>query len=381
MGNSYDIWLSSSVSSVARIDALLQMFQTAEAVFYAKEPEIRSVGVLTETDLFFLTSPDKEENRRRQYDYIEKHDIRMICRGEKDYPARFSCLSDAPYGIFLEGRLPPPDAPAIAIVGSRSPSVYGTNVAALFAGELAAAGVYVISGLAMGIDGISHINALPHEGRTLGILGSGIGVPYPKENWQLYQSMRENAGILSEYGPEVPPRKQNFPHRNRLISAMADGVLVVEAAERSGTLITVDRGLEQGKEIYVIPGRIGDRNSVGCLNLLRQGARLVTSPEEILDDLAAFNPSLWKNASRFQQLSMNFPNPSDIPDKNSENINLGIAPREKVVYALCRLDAKHFDVLLSESGMGVAELAETLNSLEQKGIIRQVIPNHYSLRV
>ncbi|MBO4323874.1 MAG: DNA-processing protein DprA [Lachnospiraceae bacterium] len=378
MGNSYDIWLSAAVGTVSHINHLLERFGDAEGVFRAREKDITEDEILSSNEKGFLTSPEKEENRSSRYDYVCRNDIRMICRHEKDYPKRFGCLDDPPYGIFVQGKLPPPEVPAIAVVGSRRASTYGENVTEQFAGELAAAGIIIVSGLAMGIDGISHRAALENGGFTVGVLGSGIGVPYPKENWKLYQQMREKGCVLSEHGPGVPPMKHNFPHRNRLISALADGILVVEAAERSGTLITVDRGLEQGKDIFAVPGRIGDRNSEGCLNLIRQGAFLVTKPEQIIAELASNFPSVKKNCGAFQQLSLNFSNDFDEFNENSENLILGIARDEKVVYDLCRLDARHFDELLSQSGLTVARLSEVLYSLQQKGIVRQAIPNYYS---
>lgn len=380
MGDSYDIWLSSAVPSVAHIDHLLDRFGDAEGIFHAGEDAIKNDPVLSPLEKTLLTTREKDENRRSRLEYMQRNDIRMICRHEKDYPERFDCLSDRPYGIFVQGNIPPGNVPAIAVVGSRRASTYGINVAEHFSKVLAAAGVVIVSGLAMGIDGIGHKSALDGGGMTVGVLGSGIGVPYPKENWEIYRQMREHACILSEYGPGVPPMKQNFPHRNRLISALADGILVVEAAERSGTLITVDRGLEQGKDIFAIPGRIGDRNSEGCLNLIRQGAYLVTEPEQILEELAVHYPSVTRYCNDFQQQSFPFLNEFDDFNENSENLILGIARDEKVVYDLCRLDARHFDELLSESGLSVARLSEVLYSLQQKGIVRQDVPNYYSKR-
>ena len=378
MGNSYDIWLSAAVNSAAHIEHLLQKYGDAEAVFHANEREIADDPGLTPSEKAFLTSSEKEENRQSQYDYAVRNDIRMILRNEEGYPKRFDCLSDRPYGVFVQGKLPGEDVPAIAVVGSRRASTYGTNVAEHFASVLAAAGIVIISGLAMGIDGISHNSALQAGGMTVGVLGSGIGVPYPKENWKLYQAMRDRGAILSEYGPGVPPLKQNFPHRNRLISALSDGILVVEAAERSGTLITVDRGLEQGKDVFAVPGRIGDRNSEGCLNLIRQGAFLVTEPDQILEELASNYPLLRKHCSQFEQLSFDFSDGLRDFNENSENLILGIARDEKVVYDLCRLDARHFDELLCLSGLTVERLSEVLYSLQHKGFVRQAVPNYYS---
>lgn len=381
MADSYDIWLSCAISSVKHIRLLLERFHTAEGVFYADSKSISEIPDLTSTEVGFLTSPKKEENRACQYEYIVKNDINVFRFDEPDYPKRFIHLEDAPYCVFVQGKLPAENTPSIAIVGSRKASTYGLNTAALFASDLAHNGVCIISGLAMGIDGAAHQAALPFEGRTVGILGSGIGVPYPKENWSLYYKMREQACILSEYGPQVPPLRQNFPHRNRLIAAMSDGILVVEAAEKSGTLITVDRGLEQGKDIYAIPGRISDRTSTGCNNLIKQGAKLVTSPEEILEELAMISPDFMQYRKQSEQLCFDFSNDksncSELSN-NSENIYLGIASTEKVVYSLIRLDAKHFDELALESGLSVSELSQVLFSLESRGYVQQNLPNFYS---
>lgn len=381
MADSYDIWLSCSVTNRKHLAGLLKDFGNARNVFDAPKEMLEAKSELTAQEMFFLLHSNKDENRKRLSDYVWKNNIRYIMQGEKEYPSRFACLSDPPVGIYVQGKLPNDDTPSVAIIGSRKSSLYGENTAALFASFLAANGVTVISGIALGIDGAAHRAALPYEGRTLGVLGSGIGVPYPKENWNLYREMRDKACIISEYGPEVPPLKQHFPQRNRLISAMSDGILVIEAAERSGTLITVDRGLEQGKEIYAVPGRISDRNSCGCNELIKQGAQLVTSPEEILYGLSDIYPSFLRFSQHITQTMLDLSNDSDSYvklSKNSENDILGLAQEEKVVYSLCRLDTKHFDELAEQSGLPVPQLSDVLDSLQNKGFIQQKFPNYYS---
>lgn len=381
MADSYDIWLSCSVTNRKHLAGLLKDFGNARNVFDAPKEMLEAKSELSAQEMFFLLHSNKDENRKRLSDYVWKNNIRYVMQGEKEYPSRFGCLSDPPVGIYVQGKLPNDDTPSVAIIGSRKSSLYGENTATLFASFLAANGVTVISGLALGIDGAAHRAALPYEGRTLGVLGSGIGVPYPKENWNLYREMRDKACIISEYGPEVPPLKQHFPQRNRLISAMSDGILVIEAAERSGTLITVDRGLEQGKEIYAVPGRISDRNSCGCNELIKQGAQLVTSPEEILYGLSDIYPSFLRFSQHITQTMLDLSNDSDSYaklSKNSENDILGLAQEEKVVYSLCRLDTKHFDELAEQSGLPVPQLSDVLDSLQNKGFIQQKFPNYYS---
>ncbi|MBR5667407.1 MAG: DNA-processing protein DprA [Lachnospiraceae bacterium] len=381
MADSYDCWLSCAVNTAEHIEKLLAHFKTAREVFEADEKELRAQDYLNEAELTYLTDPRKERNMEMQNRFVEQNRIRAVRYDEEGYPERFLMLSDRPYCMFYQGTLPEKNLPALAVVGSRRPSIYGEEMTEDFAGALAGAGIVIISGIAMGIDGISHKAALDVGGKTVGILGSGIGVPYPKENWTLYREMCEKGCVMSEYGPGVPPLKYHFPHRNRLISALSDGILVVEAAERSGTLITVDRGLEQGKEIYVIPGRIGDRMSAGCLQLIKQGARLVTDPAEIALDLAEIVNNRLQNETNREDISENSKNCANSIklSKKSENGNLGLARDEKVVYDLCRLDTRHFDALLQGSGLTVARLSEILYGLQAKGLIRQTVPNYYSV--
>lgn len=381
MADSYDCWLSCAVNTAEHIEKLLAHFKTAREVFAADEKELRAQDYLNEAELTYLTDPRKERNMEMQNRFVEQNRIRAVRYDEEGYPERFRMLSDRPYCMFYQGTLPEKNLPALAVVGSRRPSIYGEEMTEDFAGALAGAGIVIISGIAMGIDGISHKAALDVGGKTVGILGSGIGVPYPKENWTLYREMCEKGCVMSEYGPGVPPLKYHFPHRNRLISALSDGILVVEAAERSGTLITVDRGLEQGKEIYVIPGRIGDRMSAGCLQLIKQGARLVTDPAEIALDLAEIANNRLQNETNREDISENSKNCANSIklSKKSENGNLGLARDEKVVYDLCRLDTRHFDALLQGSGLTVARLSEILYGLQAKGLIRQTVPNYYSV--
>ena len=206
------------------------------------------------------------------------------CR-EPDFPQKFVDIPDPPFGIFYKGRLPDGCVPAVALIGSRKCSEYGTYMAELFAAGFASAGVDVISGMALGIDGISQRAALKAGGSSFAVLGCGVDVVYPRANEPLYRQPQEKGGVLSEYPPRMEPRPALFPPRNRIISALADVVVVVEACEKSGTLITVDMALEQGKEVYALPGRCTDALSMGCNRLLRQGAMIAVSPDDIISDM------------------------------------------------------------------------------------------------
>jgi DNA processing protein len=216
----------------------------------------------------------------------------------------------------------------------------------------------VISGLAYGVDGYAHRGALEAGGATVGILGCGINICYPKENYKIFQQMEQRGGILSEYGLDVAPRAGFFPLRNRLIAAMSDGILVTQARVKSGSLITVDQGLEQGKDIFAIPGRIGDVLSEGCNRLIRDGAVMVTKVEDILTE--------WGQPESGEcEFLMHRDN--------------GLVKMEKMVYSVLGLEPKYIDTIMGETQLSIAELMPVLMRLERAGYIKQGLNHHYSI--
>ena len=231
------------------------------------------------------------EEAAENYDVMEEYGrladrgIRFVTAGEDGYPGKLAAIPDAPFAIYYAGRLPDDAGKTIAVIGARNCSEYGKAMARQFGEALAGAGVQVVSGMARGIDGIGQQAALDAGGYSLGVLGCGVDICYPPDNKMLYERLIEQGGICSEYPPGIEPRAMLFPPRNRIISGLCDGVLVVEAKERSGTLITVDMALEQGREVYVLPGRVTDTLSRGCNRLIRQGAEIIISPEELLQEL------------------------------------------------------------------------------------------------
>lgn len=220
-----------------------------------------------------------------EYEKMIGRGISFVAVGDEEYPKKLANIPDAPGALYYIGKLPGSDEKSIAVIGARNCSEYGRTMARQFGGMLAGAGVQVISGMARGIDGIAQQAALEADGYSLGVLGCGVDICYPQENRQLYERLIAQGGICSEYPPGTPPRAVLFPPRNRIISGLCDGVLVIEAKERSGTLITVDMALEQGREVYALPGRTTDPLSRGCNRLIMQGAGLVISPQELLREL------------------------------------------------------------------------------------------------
>ena len=222
-----------------------------------------------------------------EYERILSRGISFVTVKEASYPRKLAQIGDAPYGLYYAGRLPVDEGRSIAVIGARNCTEYGRYMAKEFGTVLAQAGVQIISGMARGIDGIGQRAALYAGGYSLGVLGCGVDVCYPRENREVYEQLLVKGGVCSEYPPGMEPRAVLFPPRNRIISGLCDGVLVIEAKGRSGTLITVDMALEQGREVYAVPGRATDALSEGCNRLIRQGAQLVMSPEELLEDLQA----------------------------------------------------------------------------------------------
>lgn len=222
---------------------------------------------------------------REQYEKLWEKGIRFVSFREENYPRRLLEIPDPPIGLYYKGGLPGKETPAVAIIGSRDCSEYGCFVARELGGFLGRRGIDVISGMARGIDGISQQAVLEAGGVSYGVLGSGVDVCYPLSNRRLYDSLCTRGGILSTYPPGTPAVGRNFPARNRIVSGLADALVVVEARVKSGTLITVDMALEQGREVYVVPGRVTDRLSDGCNRLIKQGAGVFLSPEIFLEEL------------------------------------------------------------------------------------------------
>ncbi|MCD7863865.1 MAG: DNA-processing protein DprA [Lachnospiraceae bacterium] len=276
--NLWALWFQ-SVPGIGRrtIYHLEETFGSLRQATAASEEELRTVLRPPQIKSLreFSQTPD---GLMRQ---CERAGVEYVTVWEERFPGRLKEIPDPPYGIFMKGALPAPDRPAVAMIGARACSAYGREAARLMGSAAAAAGIQVISGMARGIDSISQRACLDGGGKSFAVLGSGADVCYPPEARPLYEQLASEGGIISEYPLHMQPLNQNFPPRNRLISGLADLVLVIEAREKSGTLITVDMALEQGREVAVLPGRITDALSQGCHKLYSQGAHLVTSPQEM----------------------------------------------------------------------------------------------------
>lgn len=282
----YWIWLA-SVEGLGPVKkfALLNKFETAKRIYNATEKEILKVDGMSDKIVQNMQKAKDAKLLEKYEKYILKNDIKIINISDDNYPAKLKNIYAPPITIFAKGDISLLNSKSIAVVGSREPSKYGIYVAEKFSKELSKEGITIVSGLARGIDTFAHVGALSSLGKTIAVLGSGIDIVYPKENAKYYREISEKGLIISEYIVGTAPESKNFPQRNRIISGLSDGVLVVEARKNSGTMITTDFALEQGKELYVIPGNITSNLSAGTNNLIKEGARLVTDVYEILEDL------------------------------------------------------------------------------------------------
>ena len=252
-------------------------------------------------------------------------------------------------------------------------STYGREMAKMLARDLASAGINIISGLARGIDGQAHKGALEGNGYTLGVLGCGINQIYPRENIELFMEMEEKGGIISEYEPDVPGLPKNFPERNRIISGLSDGVIVIEAKKKSGSLITAEYALEQGKQVYAVPGRAYDSNSEGTNNLLKVGALCVTCAEDVLWDL---------NGGEMCRKMDVFINKKDCEQEHRNiNSNIEMNDTEKMIYKFLDLEPKYIDDIIQKSGLGITNTISTLYIMEEKNIIKQPVKGYYIISI
>lgn len=272
---------------------LVEELGGAKGVYDASEKRIERIlkenireSRIVESKLKAIRQSRKEWKVEEKYGQMTEKGISMVSIWDKKYPLRLKKITSPPVILYCMGKLPGEERTALAVIGARECSEYGVYTAKAFGEKIGAAGIDIISGMARGIDGISQRAALDAGGCSYAVLGCGVDICYPASNSELYGQIREKGGIISPFPPGTPPRKNLFPYRNRIVAGLSDGVLVIEARQKSGTWITVDMALEQGKDVYAVPGRITDRLSDGCNLLIRQGAGIALTPEDVIAELA-----------------------------------------------------------------------------------------------
>jgi DNA processing protein len=290
----------------------------------------------------------------------EEAGVKIIPFGSGIYPARLRSIADPPPCLYVKGEIRQQDDKAVAVIGTRSASHYGRRVARDLCRGLASLGFTVISGMARGIDGVAHDEALNAGGRTIAVLGSGVDRAYPPEHRKLYHRISENGAVISELPLGAPPLAFNFPARNRLISGLSAGVVVVEATEKSGSLITAAIALEQGREVFAVPGEVGSSRSRGGHRLIRQGAKLVENVDDILEEIA---PQL---VARDRQ-------PAAL-----RTLPVDAQPETHKIFDLLQERSLHIDEVIEASGFSASRVSQILLELELQGFLKQLPGNRYS---
>lgn len=339
---------------------LRSRMRTSEDIFNIEETQLKEMEFLEEKEKELLKNHIQKNNIENEYKLFKEKKIQFVPYFDKRYPKRLQKIEGAPYALYVKGKLPDEHRPTAAIVGARQCSPYGETMALGFAEALAGAGVQIISGMARGIDGAGQRGALNAGGTSYGILGCGIDICYPREHIGLYMDLQKNGGIISEQPAGTPPLKNYFPARNRIISGLSDIVLVMEAKAKSGSLITADMALEQGKDVYALPGPIDSLLSRGCHELIKQGAGILISPEDLMEELELSNIS-----GRINKYSINYKN---------EKV---LETTEFLVYSKLDLYPKSINQLLEETKLSPELIMQQITSLIMKGYAKEISRNYY----
>lgn len=359
----YAYWLSRIPGiGAGKTRKLLSCAGSYEAIYNMKKEDLeKQIFLRKEEKKSFWEEKERFSFRQKEAERMEQEEIRLLLPSDEEYPERLKNIYDMPQWLFVKGCIPNDAVPTLAIIGARSCTAYGKQEAEYFGKMLARAGVSVVSGLALGVDGAAHRGVLAAGGKPIAVLGSGIDVCYPAAHRKLYEEICQCGGcIVSEYGPGEPPHASHFPVRNRIISGLSDAVLVVEARSRSGSLITADLALEQGKEVFALPGRRTDPLSAGCNHLIREGAAILTEPEELLE---------------FFQIK-----DQKLPEVLKKSVN-GLAKTEKMVYSCLDSSPKHVEEIMKQSRLSAGECMTVLLKLELDGYIIQPLNHHYARKL
>ena len=348
-----------------RIKKLIERYGTAECVFHASLTELEATGMRAVSAQSVATGKSLELAQQECVKAVEAG-ARIISLSDPEYPSRLKEIYDPPVILFVKGSVEVLARPGIAMVGTRHPTPYGSGMAERLSTDLAARGLVIISGLARGIDTASHRGAIAAKGKTVAVLGTGIDVMYPRENTRLAEQIVALGGaLITEFPVGTSPAPQNFPIRNRIISGMSVGVLVVEAAEYSGTRITSRCALEQNRDVYAVPGNVTNKNSWGPNTLIKQGAKLVATWEDV-----------WEELPIDVQVALgSMQNESPEPETASLFPDEVTSPHEKKILKLLKADeSTHIDQLveLLENEMSSSEIFAALFELELNGKVRQL---------
>ena len=317
-----------------------------------------------------------ETDPSKEMDELDRAGVTAVHWNSDEYPTRLKEIPDPPPVLYYRGKLLPDDEVSVAVVGTRNPTSYGREAASLLSRDLASVGVTIVSGLALGIDGVAHRAALDCGGRTIAVVAGGLDSVYPKEHAGLFRQVQDRGAVLSEHRLGVRPDARNFPRRNRLISGMTLGTLVVEAGEGSGTRWTVQQALEQDREVFCVPGSIFSPASKFTNLMIKEGAKLVADYTDILEELRLPEISGRAEDYRGQQAALDIPADRKQETEDGDDLE-GLDAEESALLARLSGEPVHVDDLCRLSGMPIATITSMLTLLEIKGRVNQVGSMHY----
>jgi len=289
----YWLWISKirKIGSI-RIQKLLKEYKTPKRIYSLEEKDLEKIEGIGEKLTKEILNREYRERLEEQEEYLKRNNIELISIEDSRYPKKLKQIYDMPICLYVKGNTEILNEFSIAVIGCRESTKYGEQATIKLVPELVKNNTVIISGLAKGIDSMAHKITVKEKGKTIAVIGSGLDNLYPKENLNLVKQILENGGaIITEYPIGTKPEKLNFPARNRIISGLSDGILVIEAKKKSGTMITVDFALEQGRQVFSVPGNITSKNSEGTNELIKQGAKLVTKAEDILEEFIMWEDS------------------------------------------------------------------------------------------
>ena len=343
-----------------RFGQLLKKFKTPKAVFSASLDELARFPRLPRETVQAIHRFDWGRDVEKEMARARQLGCKLITLKDASYPRRLKEIYDPPPVLWTAGEMRPEDEAAVAIVGSRTPTDYGRRMAARLAADLASAGINVVSGVALGIDAAAHRGTLAAGGRTTGVLGCGLDVVYPRPNRDLYNDIPVSGVLMSEFSLGTTPERSHFPVRNRIIAGLSIAVVVVEAGAKSGALITARLALDQNRDVLAVPGRAGSARSRGSHALLKEGARLVESGQDILDEIA---PQIGERRQAPAQGREEAPGPEAVE---------GLSDPARRVLQTMGPDPVHVDDLGRQAGLSPPGLAPLMLDLELKGLVRQL---------
>jgi DNA processing protein len=354
----YWLWLTNINEMYSgKIKKILDFFDSPEDFYNASEKAIKKAGFIKEKDIALIKESKDIEKVKRLREEIYKRNIKFFYPGKEGYPKRLLEIYEIPYSLYVLGKLPLEEEKNVSVIGARNCSEYGRQIAKKLGQNLSNNNVNVISGMARGTDTYAHLGALSGGGKTYAILGSGVDICYPIENISMYEEIIKTGGVVSEYPIGSKPDAWRFPKRNRIISALSDAVIIVEAKEKSGSLITAEYALEQGKDVYAVPGRVNDVMSRGCNRLIRDGAGIIYDIDEVLNIMGVVN---------------------DIKIKKDINLNILLEKDFEVLYSDVDLLPISIEDLVLKTGFEFGRVYEILLRLQMEGLIYEPVKNYYA---